>query len=561
MNVTTQDLISWSASFDLAERYQHYIDRATVSSEVNDTFFNCTKPWFGSWCQYSFDPGETKTLADIIEKTFAAKRNYIDPHTITNLTCYIHLVCDRGGLPMCLDWHEICNGQVDCFNSGVDETHCFELEINECDENEYLCHNGLCIAHEFWQTGDHNLFCSNEFQLFLGDGNSGCFRESSSECEDELYPPGPRKFPCGDGQCVRTFEACENGRHYLLTEAMSAQGNLSHDCWVALVCLTKILDRIEGMSCYDLLDAYNPTSYIQSCEPLNQFPTIPVLFDHVHFLYRKKNAEDLNIELPLPPDYICYDEHLCEFLTPTFYNDSKTCRHSHEMGIEPNTTYSDWFSIIRSIEPYFHGCLTSRTQSKNDLLHTSLYCCKNSSKCISKHRIIDGISDCYLNDDEEQFELSCSINHTHRFKCHNDDNKCQSPLLSKDVCFSRGQHNLTEILFQEICDRVVHLLPETIDGRNYTDETECEYWPCSNIYTRCDGFWNCPDGADEANCTDAMCRLSFLACLSLDSHELECVSVHSFVNDEIIDCLGAADDFDYCLEKNSDPPGSPQFLC
>ena len=32
-----------------------------------------------------------------------------------------------------------------------------------------------------------------------------------------------------------------------------------------------------------------------------------------------------------------------------------------------------------------------------------------------------------------------------------------------------------------------------IDGVNYTDEMDCEYWPCNNIYTRCDDFgtWHC----------------------------------------------------------------------
>ena len=39
-----------------------------------------------------------------------------------------------------------------------------------------------------------------------------------------------------------------------------------------------------------------------------------------------------------------------------------------------------------------------------------------------------------------------------------------------------------------------------INGINETDETECEQWECNNIYTHCNGIWNCPNGADEIGC-------------------------------------------------------------
>ena len=38
----------------------------------------------------------------------------------------------------------------------------------------------------------------------------------------------------------------------------------------------------------------------------------------------------------------------------------------------------------------------------------------------------------------------------------------------------------SKILFQTVCDGFTELFPVTIDGRNETDETECEQWPKRN---------------------------------------------------------------------------------
>ena len=61
--------------------------------------------------------------------------------------------------------------------------------------------------------------------------------------------------------------------------------------------------------------------------------------------------------------------------------------------------------------------------------------------------------------------------------------------------------------------RRVALPSMIIDEDNHIDETECQHWPCSNIYTRCDHFWNCPKGEDEINCTKSFCSRETLACV------------------------------------------------
>ncbi|CAF1513010.1 unnamed protein product [Didymodactylos carnosus] len=126
-------------------------------------------------------------------------------------------------------------------------------------------------------------------------------------------------------------------------------------------------------------------------------------------------------------------------------------------------------------------------EKESSIENNSLYCCKNSLKCISKHQIVDGIFNCYLNDDEKQFELSCTMNNTRRFKCPNE-NICYSLLFPKTCPSITSSLKLSDISFHEICHRIIHLLPETINGENHTDETECQYWPCSIIYTRCNLF-------------------------------------------------------------------------
>ncbi len=42
----------------------------------------------------------------------------------------MHLECNRGTNLLCLDWSEICDGHIDCLNNGIDEEHCWQLQIN-----------------------------------------------------------------------------------------------------------------------------------------------------------------------------------------------------------------------------------------------------------------------------------------------------------------------------------------------------------------------------------------------------------------------------------------------
>ncbi|CAF3838083.1 unnamed protein product [Adineta steineri] len=550
MNVSAYDILFWSASMDLAEQYQSYINQLNTSLLSDHIFFNCTQPWFGSHCQYSFSFDETQSILEFDSNLSRIK-----------YTCYILLECNRGGPDLCLDWREICDGRIDCLNDGVDEASCFQLEINECNINEYRCHNGLCISEFFWKV---DLWASECLDYSDTWNRVPCPSVNLASdlffCEENTCPPGQTKFSCGDGECVEDFDQCQNERHLLLLKSLSIQGNLSYHCWLSMVCLTKIIPQVDDILCEEFVQSSDILIYFNSCERIIAFPIYPVLFGHVRFLYSFKNLSQINIKSALIPDYICYDERLCDFLVPAFRYESYTCRHYYQMGLKTNIEYHSWKAIIDSIKTYFHGCDTTY-DNQNHPRHPSLYLCQNSSKYISKHRILDNIIDCYLKDDERDLVLSCSISDPHRFQCPNEV-QCRSPIFSLDSCPSSEKKisTIDDIFFSQICDGTVDIFPQLINGQNHTDETNCEHWPCSNLYTRCDRLWHCPNGEDEEDCWQSNCSRHFLHCISPYNYTSICLPANQ-VRNGIIDCLGGLDELHWCQIANYYNGITYRFAC
>ncbi|CAF1117233.1 unnamed protein product [Adineta steineri] len=543
LNVTSHEILMWSSSIDLAEQYEYYLNQPTLSNLSNEKFFNCTQPWFGSRCQYALNFDEDK----LVQNSF--KTALTDD--IFGGTCYILLECDRGGSSMCLDWREICDGRIDCLNGSVDEIQCFNLEINECNENEYRCHNGLCIPKKFLEMDFEEAQCLDRSDYLVK--TSLCLRFYFSlnlfECQEFICRPDEGKFSCGDGECVEDYGRCKNNRHPSLTQSISVRGNLSYNCWISIVCLTKIMDKIENISCDEFIQSSEIIEQLKSCKFPLQFPVIPVLYGHVTFLYHLKEIDNINVTLSLKPDYICYDEQLCDFLTPTYRHETLTCRSGDQMNLTINAELTTWKSLIDSIKPYFDGCITEHYHIIESY-HSSLYHCKNSSKYISKYRILDGISDCFLKDDEQALsELSCSLNQISQFQCPNEK-QCRSRFFPTSICSFPIQINRDDIPFYKICDRIIDLPMALIDGRNHSDETDCEDWQCSNIYTRCDGFRNCLNGEDEEHCMKPITLRHFFFCTSPQNYTQMCLPAGQVINGTVA-CLGpSSDEFQYFQTNN-----------
>ncbi|CAF4347509.1 unnamed protein product, partial [Rotaria sp. Silwood2] len=395
-NITSQQLYLWSAPIDVVERYQFYLNQLSTSNDIfleTQEFYNCTLPRFGSMCQFeiTYYHQNHLSLDEIIHDYYRTFE-----YNLTNFTCYTHLQCNRGPFPACLDWSEICDGKVDCLDGEFDEEHCWQLEINECNDNEYRCINGQCIPQSFFRDDINIPDCldgSDENQRII---------EQSYKCKTDIP-----SFACEEKTCLHTFitSSCVEQRQTLLLKAIySAKDNsTSEQCWSVVKCLLEVPDLEE-----------------------------PLFNKYMHQSLFKDESCDCKIE----------GENWCE---------------------------------------------------------------------------------------DEDFHI---------------------------------QYARKNISFQTICDGFTELIPIIIEGQNETDETECEQWSCNNIYTRCDGLWNCPHGEDEVGCdlsSTLNCSLDHHKCVSPYTNELICLPIKQ-ANDGKIDCLGATDEPTLCQKKYQEQ-FSNNFYC
>jgi hypothetical protein len=152
-NISPTTVLQWSSSIERADDYASVFYNAQNNNITNtdDFLCNCTEPGtFGKYCEY-FLLGASESFDDAIVAQFAQKE--ADPWGAQehgDILCYTTLLCYSGLL--CLDWRNICDGEQQCLD-GVDEENCDKLEFNECEDNEYRCVNGMCIAEEYWLDG------------------------------------------------------------------------------------------------------------------------------------------------------------------------------------------------------------------------------------------------------------------------------------------------------------------------------------------------------------------------------------------------------------------------
>lgn len=65
-----------------------------------------------------------------------------------------------------------------------------------------------------------------------------------------------------------------------------------------------------------------------------------------------------------------------------------------------------------------------------------------------------------------------------------NNDRCDCPEDEDGLCNdedSHIRHSQKRIAFTVVCDGFTDLLPTMIDGQMFTDESECHFWPCTNI--------------------------------------------------------------------------------
>ena len=302
LNITSHQLYTWSASIDLIENYQNYLEKKNLSLGTFP-FYNCTYPWFGSHCEYSFDQAES-TFAQQIKANLVTKGKISRSEISQKLPCYTHLECDRVGdygktSNVCLDWREICDGKIDCINSGHDEEECWQLEINECDnKTEFRCHIGLCIPSIFINDDEHSPECldeSDERYVMKADmffhirgRDLPCRYDLSFRCEEYMCRPMSNnvyQIQCGDGTCAPLYGgSCGTERNQILVNSSITGINLSEKCYLPvgyLSGLIPIINHSNGNWTSNLLLYANDVK--QYCEVFIKH--LPIMFGHVQFVY------------------------------------------------------------------------------------------------------------------------------------------------------------------------------------------------------------------------------------------------------------------------------------
>jgi len=266
----------------------------------------------------------------------------------------------------------------------------------------------------------------------------------------------------------------------------------------------------------------------------------------LHFVYSWNRTN----RSPNLPDYICYDERYCSFpeIDIRFVKTSDpsvvlSCQFSNITNLR-----GDWFTQSKLLRQYMHSrCSLGIAIKEMNCLEQSQFQCDN--KCFSKYRLVNNLRDCDDGSDE-LYNNSCSLNDQHRLRCTSHITGVEKTKCIIKTSILAGQQNdcKSDVKlphFPTICNGYIDY-SEKHGTLTQTDETDCEEWQCDNQYTRCDGVWNCRDGADEAKCFHPICHgIRGHPCLLIDTLEFKCL-LFSQANDGIVDCLGATDEQHIC---------------
>ncbi|CAF4299465.1 unnamed protein product, partial [Adineta steineri] len=332
------------------------------------------------------------------------------------------------------------------------------------------------------------------------DGSDEPVKEIASSGE---YFPDEPAFGRDDMICGATFvtSPCLFRREVILMESMfsNKDNNVTDACWSAYKCYFAIITAEHPHITFNVINKSCIPIIRKTCPDMLYVPNIPIFFGHIYTAYKKN---ELSHSDSIEPPYLCsnksfYDDSLSLVLETVLNNTMcfKVSRFTSMAAVSvPRITHrfqdpmDDVYQRIKGHYPIINFPLYRCSQSH-------LYQCINSSKCISFHRLINGVTDCPYNDDENIYEdtnpkLFAQVKHKY-YKCHVTNKYISQMALFNNDCDCEyddygfcedldkyGNFTRRTISFQTICDGFQELYPITIDGKNETDETECEQWEC-----------------------------------------------------------------------------------
>ena len=443
---------------------------------------------------------------------------------------------------------------------GIDEDHCEELEYNECEDNEYRCNDGSCIAEEYWLDGEYDCSDKSDERDNIGkiQKRQTCSLISSEfDCDETTA--ASNYFACGDGEftteAVSSQDKCYNYRMVMYFCELDwksykkhpgwtlADGHCTDKGWIeknltdlndsekcVLYLKCKLTDGASDI-CNDAVDDFESLCANRTII----YPSEPALHPYIKTVYQLSSSRSI-----AQPNYVLFDGSIkcighqapielysfsikwSEF--EIYYpNDILFCKKLLEMNI----------LNLKIDEP----CWRNKYQS---------FLCQRSWECISKYRLRNGVSDCHHAEDESE-DQKCYMRKQQRLKCSDDLSLCLSVSSignfiidcdeGNDEYIAKLKWNLLDYqctkrssiecqvlksyiqsptllstivndqvpIFRQYCDSLMHL------PIGY-DESRCNEWKCPRDQFQCEGGhcipvehvtnphdfeWHCPDASDH----------------------------------------------------------------
>ncbi|CAF4167986.1 unnamed protein product, partial [Adineta steineri] len=593
--ISPWDVLSWSSSVEKADDYARVFYNRSKNFEDEPFLCQCSEGFLGKKCEYQlpFDPSSFKKAWPIL---FNAHRNREHRQQYGRILCYETLKCDSGML--CLDWRDVCNGQQNCMD-GLDEENCDLLEFNECENDEYRCTDGMCIAEEYWIDGALDCMDGTDERFDLHADTCVAY-PWPIYCDDHKCPID--QWSCGDGQCIPYFK-----RHIYQTELQDSRfcysmREFNHMCELAtdFSLWTKPGGLCTGWG-------YNDTSLILSSN-----------FEKCIYYIRCALSKGAEIKCPcngidcntLMQD-VCrhggvYPYPVQGIIRPwikQYYSWEKTwnrktpewtllvgrfrCRGFHTVLTQADSFTVPLYNLYGHsiLEHKFCSDILMKHRNIMSLYKYSASCwndsftfsgrpyafydiCPNSSICFSQYRIADGIPDCAYGEDEDSSAVEkrnyCHNIQKHRFQCSSEQMTCLSvENLIKfrnfgGTCINKYDIKIKgegQYLYSTHCADTIdvsdcnllryYIGNSSIPNSNFTN-TDAESTSAQQslgvtpFHYYCDTFWDeqpLPDDENTTNCQSWICPEEFFRC-----NTGQCIPV-DWVCDGEWDCSDASDEF------------------